>query len=270
MIANRISKIGMLLTIMVFILIMIQSCKFTDKQTADNTKTADWQIILIEKSENPVELKVSGSAAFEGMTDIINGAAVKDGNICAVNTFAEVGNYFGGSYDVEGENTRNARYILTPMGQQRQNPVQLGVNYFSVSLETAFWQAERVEIQFDRDVTIRGLNGNFEILVSVWREDDWLVETPLTRFTGVLEETGDVTLSFIKDEYRVSSTSEINQFMVEGYDGWRNVLTEAAAATPLKAYTVQAVNGQYAVNTGADADYSSNNNTDGCNCPCNR
>jgi hypothetical protein len=249
------------------------SCSFLNTETADKNTNADWQIILIEKSENPVELRVTGSPVFEGMRDIINGSTVRDGNICKVNTSAETGNYFGGSYDVEGENTRNARYIMTPMGFQRHNPIQLGVNYFTVAIEATFWQADSVEIQFNSDITIRNLNGKFDILVSVWREDDWFVETPLTRFTGTLEKAGDITVSFTKDEYLISSTSEISRLTVEGYDSWRTSLTKATAENNSNGYIVKSVGSQYIISEKEITNFSNNTNIHPdvvCNCPCIR
>ena len=238
----------------VLLLLMAAGCELPGRDTPNDAadgESLDWQILHIEQSEGPVQITASGCAAFEGKVDIINATEITGGGIVSqVSTCADWGDHFDGSYDIEGEGSRAARYTITPMGKQRFDPIQVGINYFDVILEASFMTADCAEIQLDGDITIKGLTGEFEFFIAAWNENGlWRVETPMTVVKGTLADAGNVTVSFSETGYTVSSTTMVHDLTVEGWDGLRNVITTAAAGNPLKTCSIRAKDGHYLIVT---------------------
>lgn len=217
----------------------------TDVIGAIDDENLDWLVLYIDYGENPIQITAAGCASFDGKIDVLNNTEITGGGIVyQMKTCAEWGDHYDGSYSICGEGSRDARYTLTPMGAQLIYPLRLSINYYDVILEASFMSADCVEIQYDSDITIKGLTGEFEIFVMAGHEGPWYLGLPQTRITGEVTVASDVTLKYSQNEYIVTATTEIKDLEANGLDG-SSVITTVAAPRPVDACTIESSHGYY-------------------------
>ncbi len=71
-----------------------------------------------------------------------------------------------------------------------------------------------VEIQYDKDITLKGLSGNFLITIMAERKERWFAGSDTTKISGALNSVGDVVLERSADGYILKASVPVNTLSV--------------------------------------------------------
>ena len=213
-----------LFIIVCLIFTILTGCK---SNTISNDEPQESSILFYaEKAYVPVSISVADSKDHEGKTDTVFATDVKgDGIIREVSRSALMGDHFGAEYSIWGTDIKNARYTITPTEPQ-DRPIQLGMNYFYVVLEATFETADRVEIEYDSDITIKNVSGEFDFMVLTSNDENWNLGKAINHISGVADVPSDIVLTYGDDGYILSSDKVLRDVKIVGSETVNNKYIE--------------------------------------------
>jgi len=239
-------RLSIIAAILMF-LFMFAGCQANTDSGAEDQM--DWQSLSVDHCGVPVKITATGCEAFEGKTDTVYATDITgDGIIYEVSTCAEFADHFHGTYSIGAKGSRNARYCITPTKPQ-DYPMEIGMNYYCVILEAKFQTADRVEIQYDSDITVRGLVGDFQLLVLASEKEKWNLGGNINRISGTADSKTDIVLTCTKEGYSLTSAAALRGISITGSKTYNGEYIEITSATEetVKLYTISFADNEYVI-----------------------
>lgn len=169
-------------------------------------------MVSIEDAEMPVYLTVENLPAFEGKKDMINGSHIKSnekGSISKMNTCADFGSVFSGTYEVSGEHLEDAVFCFKPYPQKLE-PITCGINFYDLIMDGAALDCKSIAVTYGKSVELKAVNGEFKIFFYILSEKcEMQFGQSMITVSGSLSESGTVKLSWDGTKFTLVSDKTI-------------------------------------------------------------
>lgn len=204
-------KLFCILLTLILCVSALASCK---DRTKDDEKTVYEEhnvkrcMINLDDAEMPIFLTAENHPDFEGKKDLINAAYVMSNNkggIVKVNTCANYGNTYSGTYEVSGEHLEDATFCFELKEQIRQ-PIACSVNYYDHILQGSALNCDYILVTYGESVEMKGVTSDFEIFVYVFSDDCPLqFDESIITVSGNLAESGNINLEWKETKFTLIS-----------------------------------------------------------------
>lgn len=184
------------------------------KDDKPNTAEENIQRVMVslDDAEMPVYLTVENLPAFEGKKDMINASHVmsnEKGAIAKVNTCADFGSVFSGTYEVTGEHLEKATFCFKPY-KQKLEPITCGINYYDLMMDGTAIDCDSIAVTYGKSVVMKAVNSDFEIFIYTLSEDcEMQFGQSMITVSGSLAEPGTVDLSWDGTKFTLASDKTI-------------------------------------------------------------
>ncbi len=190
----------------------LAGCAVRNSKPVTAEKNIQRVLADLENAELPVYLTVEKLPAFEGKKDMINASKVtgsEKGAIAKVNTCADFGTVFSGTYEVTGEHLEKAAFCFKP-SKQKLEPITCGVNYYDLIMDGTAIDCGSIAVTYGKSVELQAVNGDFKIFIFTLSDAcPMQFGQAMITVSGSLAEPGAVNLSWDGTKFTLASDKAI-------------------------------------------------------------
>ena len=198
----------------------------------------------VYNAETPLSIYTKNYKDFEGLKDTVSGSTItktkEKGIIKSVSSASDFGRMYHGSYDIEGENVKNATYIVEGISNE-YDPVEIGMNYYSSGLSVELIEADSIEYNYEKSILVNDIATDCIVRFSNYDKalDLWRIGFNSIEFKFSITKETDIEIAWNEDHFDILSEEDIDNLSI--------IITDHYEIEPIASYEVTNKKNNYKV-----------------------